>query len=259
MAVLGSGSGGNCALLESGTTRLLIDVGFGSRGLKRRLKDARLVLSQIDAILITHGHNDHVAGLSSVLREFEGATVYTNAGTRQEVPALDKIGRWEEFESNRPFTVGDFTIEAFDVPHDAAQPVGFSLSTNGTLGVFATDLGELTPSVERHLEGCQWMVLESNHDEELLRIGPYPWELKRRVLSRRGHLSNRALGEFLRHRFDGSASHLFLAHLSRQNNAPTLAFAAAQEAVRNRQPLFLKGEMKVHLTHQHKPSIVLDI
>lgn len=259
IAVLGSGSGGNCTLLESSTTRLLVDAGFGPRSLKRRLGEAGLCLERIDAILLTHGHSDHVSGVPSLLKEFDGTPVYMNAGTRGEVPGLRSIQTWERFESGSPFAVGDFSIEAFDVPHDAAQPVGFSISINGTAGVVATDLGELTPSVEQHLDGCRWMVLESNHDEELLKIGPYPFELKRRVLSRKGHLSNRALAEFLRYRFDGSASHLFLAHLSRKNNKPNLAFSTAWKAVQDRQPLFGTLDIQVHLTHQNKPSIVLDL
>jgi len=182
-----------------------------------------------------------------------------NPGTREEFPPLGRIRKWEEFQSGRPFVVGDFTVEAFDVPHDAAQPVGFSISANGTRGVLATDLGELNPCIEEYLEDCQWMVLESNHDEELLKIGPYPWELKRRVLGRSGHLSNRALAEFLRSRFDGSAGHLFLAHLSRQNNDPNLALSAARQAITERQPLFRTIDTKLHLTHQSKPSIVLEL
>lgn len=259
LTVLGSGSGGNCTLLSNKTTCLLVDAGFGSRGLKRRIKEAGLTLDRIDGILLTHGHSDHVSGVSSLLKEFAGTKVYMNAGTREEVPALGIVENWEEFESERQFTVGEFIVEAFDVPHDAAQPVGFSISSNGFSGVIATDLGELNPTIENHLEGCQWMVLESNHDEELLKIGPYPWELKRRVLGRNGHLSNRALGDFLRHRFDGSATHLFLAHLSRQNNEPQLAFSAASQAVHDRHPLFKRKGLNVHLTHQSKPSIVIDL
>jgi phosphoribosyl 1,2-cyclic phosphodiesterase len=227
--------------------------------LERRLEEAGLTLERIDGILLTHGHSDHVAGISSLLRGFGETTVYMNAGTREEVPALGVVESWEEFESERQFTVGDFTVEAFDVPHDAAQPVGFSISSNGHAGVIATDLGELNPTIEKHLDSCQWMVLESNHDEELLKIGPYPWELKRRVLGRNGHLSNRALAEFLRDRFDGSAEHLFLAHLSRQNNEPQLAFSAASQAVYDRHPLFGREDIKVHLTHQSKPSIVIEL
>jgi len=259
ITVLGSGSGGNCTLLQSHTTCLLVDAGFGRRSVKRRLDEAGLTLDKIDAILLTHGHSDHVSGVSSLLRQFQGASVCMNAGTREEVPALRTLENWVEFKSEEQFSVGDITVKAFDVPHDAAQPVGFSISSNGSCGVVATDLGELNPSIEQYLDGCQWMVLESNHDEELLKIGPYPWELKRRVLGRRGHLSNRALGEFLRHRFDGSATDIFLAHLSRQNNEPQLAFSAAAEAVRDRHPLFEEPGVNVHLTHQSKPSIVLDL
>lgn len=259
IAVLGSGSGGNCTLLENGTTRLLIDAGFGPRSLKRRLREAGLSLTGIDAILLTHGHSDHVAGVPSLTRAFGEVPVYMNEGTREEVQLLGKIKNWKRFDSEAPFNVRDFSVEAFDVPHDAAQPVGFKISSNGTSGVLATDLGELTPSIEKYLSGCQWLILESNHDEELLKIGPYPWDLKRRVLGRKGHLSNNALAEFLRHRFDGGAIHLFLAHLSRQNNEPELALSAAWHAVQDRHPLFGKPEMKVHLTHQSKPSIVLDL
>jgi len=259
ITVLGSGSSGNCTLLEDGTTRLLIDAGFGARSLKRRLKEAGLGLDKIDAILLTHGHSDHVAGVPSLTRTLGEVSVYMNDGTRDEVPPLRTIEKWERFESEVPFDVGDFTVMAFDVPHDAAQPVGFKISANGACGVLATDLGELTPSIETHLNGCQWLILESNHDEELLKIGPYPWELKRRVLGRKGHLSNNNLAEFLRHRFDGAATHLFLAHLSRQNNEPELAVSAAQRAVTDRHPLFGESEMSVHLTHQSKPSIVLDL
>jgi phosphoribosyl 1,2-cyclic phosphodiesterase len=182
-----------------------------------------------------------------------------NIGTREEVPTLRSITNWKVFESDSPFRVGELAVEAFDVPHDAAQPVGFRISANGTSGVVATDLGELNHSIERHLDGCNWMVLESNHDEELLKIGPYPWELKRRVLGRTGHLSNGALADFLRYRFDGLAAHLFLAHMSRQNNEPNLAISSASEAVRGRAPLFANPDIKLHLTHQSKPSIVLDL
>jgi phosphoribosyl 1,2-cyclic phosphodiesterase len=259
MTVLGSGSGGNCTLLKSCTTNVLVDAGFGVRSLKRRLQSAGLGLDKIDAILLTHGHSDHVAGVPSLLNEFEGTPVFMNSGTREEVPALSSIDSWERFESEQPFVVGDFTFEAFDVSHDAAEPVGFSVSINGTSGAVATDLGELNPAVEQHLDGCHWMVLESNHDEDLLKVGPYPWELKRRVLGRRGHLSNRALADFLRYRFDGSASHLFLAHLSRKNNEPQLAISAASEAVQGRQLLFGHPNLTLHLTHQSKPSIVLDL
>jgi phosphoribosyl 1,2-cyclic phosphodiesterase len=259
MTVLGSGSSGNCTLLSHQSNHLLVDAGFGARSLRRRLREVGLALEKIDGILLTHGHSDHVAGISSLLKEYRGTRVFMNAGTREEVPALRKVERWEEFDSESEFRVGGFAVEAFDVPHDAAQPVGFSISANGSSGVVATDLGELNPTVEHYLEGCQWMVIESNHDEELLKLGPYPWELKRRVLGRNGHLSNRALAEFLRHRFDGSATHLFLAHLSRQNNEPQLAFSAALQAVSERHPLFRQEDTSVHLTHQSKPSIVLEL
>ena len=237
----------------------MIDAGFGVRSLKRRLTEADLELSALDAIFLTHGHTDHVAGVPSVLKEFPETPVYMSEGTRFEVPALTKVESWERLESAVKVEIGEFSVEPFDVPHDAAEPLGFRVTTNGTAGVLATDLGEITPIVDRYLERCDWMVLESNHDVDLLKVGPYPWELKRRVLSRTGHLSNNALADFLRHSFDGTAQHLFLAHLSRQNNEPELAFSAAHGAVCERHPLFGSLDLNVHLTHQIKPSIVLDL
>jgi phosphoribosyl 1,2-cyclic phosphodiesterase len=189
ITVLGSGSGGNCTLLESGGTRVLVDVGFGPRSVRRRLREAGLALGKIDAVLITHGHRDHVAGLPSLVEQLQ-IPVFLNEGTREEVASLNGTDRQESFESGSPFAIGTFEIEAFDVPHDSAQPVGFRFSAEGMKGAFATDLGEITSSIIPFLSSCQWLVLESNHDEELLKIGPYPWELKQRVLGRRGHLSN---------------------------------------------------------------------
>jgi phosphoribosyl 1,2-cyclic phosphodiesterase len=256
--VLGSGSGGNCTYIESGSTRVLIDAGFGIRSLKRRMLEAEVQPCEVDAILITHGHWDHVSGIPSLVRKSK-TVIYMNEGTRDEVHSLQDLKRIELFQSKRPFSIGDFTFEAFDVPHDAASPVGFRIACEGIQGVFSTDLGELTAEVLDSTRNCDWMVLESNHDEEMLRIGPYPWYLKNRVMGRNGHLSNRALSSFLTGEFDGSASHLFLAHLSRQNNHPDLALTSAESGIQERFSQGKNCQTSIHLTHQNKPSIVLNL
>jgi phosphoribosyl 1,2-cyclic phosphodiesterase len=226
--------------------------------MRRRLREAGLELGKIDAALVTHGHRDHVAGLPSFVEPLE-IPVFMNEGTREEVASLNGTDRQEYFESGSPFAIGSFEVEAFDVPHDSVEPVGFRFSAEGIKGAVATDLGEITSSITPHLSNCQWLILESNHDEELLKIGPYPWELKRRVLGHQGHLSNQALGNFLREHFDGNATHLFLAHLSRQNNAPELALNSASAALGNGDRRHDSIDLKLHLTHQSKPSIVLEL
>ena len=233
-----------------------MDLGFGQRSLRRRLHQAWSSDQPIHAILLTHGHSDHIKGVLPFLSQHR-VTVYMNQGTRAEVPELQSIDRWECFSSGSTFSVGDLEILAFDVSHDATEPVGFRFSAHGVQGALATDLGELTPKVTKHLSGCDWLALESNHDVEMLKIGPYPLPLKQRVLSNQGHLSNQDLSLFLSSHFDGRADHLFLAHLSRQNNHPQVALDSATRALAEHSPLF-PPTCEVHLTHQSRPSLALE-
>ncbi len=257
VSVLGSGSSGNCTYIATEKTCVLVDLGFGWRSLKRRLDQAELQSERIDAVLLTHGHSDHVSGVPGLLARYP-VPIFMNEGTREEVPGLQNIDRWESFRSNSSFSVGDLQIEAFSVSHDAAEPVGFRFSAQGLCGALVTDLGEFTPSVVENLSGCDWFIVESNHDEQMLKIGPYPWSIKQRVLSRLGHLSNQELSAFLSNSFDRQAAHIFLAHLSRRNNDPKIALDYASRALFQDLPLYAKC-CNLHLTHQSKPSIVLDL
>ena len=257
LCVLGSGSSGNCTYIGTANTHILLDLGFGARGIRRRFEEAALALDKVQALILTHGHSDHVAGAAAFASE-RGIPIFMNNGTRVEVPELRKLERWECFEAEQSFSIGDIRVQPFDVNHDAAQPVAFRFSSGGVAGAAVTDLGELSADVMKQLRGCDWLILESNHDEEMLKVGGYPWFLKQRLLGKKGHLSNQALSHFLAEDFDGSATHLFLAHLSRNNNLPQLAAEAASEALRKRG----KGDHRspqVHLTHQHKPTIVLEL
>lgn len=259
ICVLGSGSSGNCTYVETRRTRILIDAGFGPRSLKRRLAEASLPTDRFDALLITHGHVDHYAGARAFAERFD-APVLCNRATREEVPELRELDCWEEIRDGSAVTIGDLTIESFPVLHDAADPVGFRLSGEGIAGAIATDLGEMTDRVERCLTACDWIVLESNHDEELVRIGSYPWSVKQRLLSRKGHLSNRAFADFLTRSFDGAASHVFLAHLSRNNNDPQVAIETARQGLQSRPRRSFDdiwNPCTLHLTRQAGPSPVI--
>jgi phosphoribosyl 1,2-cyclic phosphodiesterase len=165
-------------------------------------------------------------------------------------------GRLELFEAGRRFEVGDIGVLPFTIPHDAADPVGFTFSVEGIKLGYATDLGYLPASVREHLRGCDGLVIESNHDLEMLRIGPYPWAVKQRVMSRVGHLSNDALAEFLATDYDGGAAFLILAHLSEQNNHPELARTAAERALDGRRDLW-KNRILLASQDDGLPSISL--
>ena len=257
LCVLGSGSSGNCTYIGTTHTHLLLDLGFGARSIRRRFEEAALSLDKVQALVLTHGHSDHVAGVAAFANELQ-IPVFMNKETRAEVPKLREFERWECFEAGQSFSIGDIQVHPFDVNHDAAQPVAFRFSSGGVAGAAVTDLGELSAPVMKQLRGCDWLILESNHDEEMLRVSTYPWFLKQRLLGRKGHLSNQALSHFLAEDFDGSASHLFLAHLSRNNNLPQLAAEAASAALQRRGNGGHRTP-QVHLTHQHKPTIVLEL
>ena len=155
-----------------------------------------------------------------------------------EKGAIPELPKTEHFSAGRGFCVGDIEVMPFTIPHDAADPVGFTFRAEGIKIGFATDLGYMPASVRDHLRGCGVLVMESNHDVEMLRSGPYPWSVKQRVMSRVGHLSNDALAEFFSGDYDGGAEYLVLAHLSEQNNHPEIARAAAEQALGARQGLW---------------------
>jgi phosphoribosyl 1,2-cyclic phosphodiesterase len=241
VSVLASGSRGNCALVASSSTRILIDAGLSGRETFKRLRALGERIEDISAILITHEHSDHVAGLQRLALKLK-VPVYITAPTRNAWAravrdaegAIPELPKSEHFSAGRSFRVGDIDVMPFTIPHDAVDPVGFTFRAEGVKIGFATDLGYMPVSVRNHLRGCTVLVMESNHDVELLRSGPYPWSVKQRVMSRVGHLSNTALAEFFSSDYDGGAEYLVLAHLSEQNNHPELARAAAEQALGGR-------------------------
>ncbi len=238
VTVLASGSKGNCTLVSTSRTRLLVDAGLSCRELLRRLLLCGEDSATLDAVLITHEHADHVAGLRVLARRLK-IPVYITGATYQEYQrcARDAAGnsvaleRREPFCSGSGFQIGDISVMPFTIPHDAVDPVGFTFLADGIKLGICTDLGYIPASVRDHLRGCHVLMIESNHDLELLRGGPYPWSVKQRVMSRVGHLSNDALADFLTTDYDGSAEFLILAHLSEQNNHPEIARMTAERAL----------------------------
>ncbi|MGC2164172.1 MAG: MBL fold metallo-hydrolase [Silvibacterium sp.] len=330
MTVLASGSKGNSTVVSSSRTRILVDAGVSCRELFKRMAAAGEDPRTLDAILITHEHQDHVQGLAVTARRL-GIPVYFTEATHRawmrwmtprkrmtyadwlaarkamaegSVPSAQGSGEgstgadsenWERedlaavslaaateteietiepekadpekgdpcslpgveyFASGEEFSVGDIAVTPFTIPHDAADPVGFVFEADGVRIGLATDLGYMPPNAKRHLKECDVLMLESNHDLDMLRDGPYPWSVKQRVMSRVGHMSNLAAAEFLESEYDGGAAYVVLAHLSESNNLPELARVSAERALRGRMNLLAN---KLLLATQDRPleSILL--
>lgn len=214
---------------------MLIDAGIGRREIAKRLAGIGEDIARLDAVLVTHEHSDHVSGLQALARFFAGRlAVFLTART---APFLD----WgecapvvETFQAGCGFTIGDFDITSFTIPHDAVDPVGYTVRADGIKVAIATDLGYIPDSLRVHFRDTDVLLLESNHDLEMLRVGPYPWSVKQRVMSRRGHLSNEVTAEFIRNDLDSRVSTLILGHLSEHNNHPELVRRAGADALDGR-------------------------
>ncbi len=233
ICVLASSSAGNSTFLGTASTRILIDCGLSLRELTARLKQIGETPERLDAILVTHEHSDHVAGLPVLLKRHR-IPVYL---THLAAPTIDWNSaepRIETFQAGTGFAIGDFTVSSFTVPHDAADPVAYTFRVEGRKIGQVTDLGYIPDSIRVHLEGTEFLILESNHDLEMLKVGPYPWAVKQRVMGRRGHLSNDVVGDFIAGDLDGGTRALVLSHLSEQNNHPELARLVADQALKRR-------------------------
>ncbi len=227
VCLLASGSKGNSIFVETKESRILIDAGLSGKEIQKRLASISVEPADIDALFVTHEHSDHVRGVIPFSNRFK-TPVFLHYKTSGVFPDKDRLKIHREFDSGEPIELKDMVITPFPLTHDAAAPVGFTLETaQGKIGM-ATDLGIATRLVADQLKNCRILVLESNHDEEMLRDGPYPWYLKQRIRSRHGHLSNTASAELLETLLWDKLEAVFLAHLSEQNNSPGLAESAAR-------------------------------
>jgi phosphoribosyl 1,2-cyclic phosphodiesterase len=260
VSVLASGSRGNSAVVQTSRTKILVDAGISCRETFKRMKVLGEDPRSLSAVLITHEHSDHVYGLLTLAKKLKvpvfmtGATHQTWARALRDQdgarPGLEKL---EIFASGKSFQVGDIAVTPFTIPHDAADPVGFTFRAEGVKIGFATDLGYVPASVRDQLRRCEVLVMESNHDVEMLRVGPYPWSVKQRVMSRVGHLSNDALAEFISSDYDGEAAYVVLAHLSEHNNHPEIARGAAEKALGPRRTLLRNRVMLASQTEPLEP------
>jgi phosphoribosyl 1,2-cyclic phosphodiesterase len=231
ICVLGSGSSGNCTFLATARTRILVDAGFGYLEIKKRLKRLGEDIARVDAILVTHEHTDHVSGLPVLARKLR-KPIFVTPLTESRLDWGETEPVLEKFRAGQRISIGDIEVDSFTVPHDAVDPVAFCFRAQGLKMGVVTDLGYMPESVKQAVRGCQVLVLESNHDLDMLKVGPYPWFVKQRVMSRVGHLSNHAVSQFLEADYDRLSEVLVLAHLSEHNNHPEIARLVAVDALR---------------------------
>ena len=267
--VLSSGSSGNAILVSTEKTNVLVDAGLSAREIFRRLACVGVDPETLDGVLVTHEHTDHVGGLRVLLStvkcpvyisletedacyddQWMGRSGSTEVAKRREIMKCRTVA----IESCAEFRIGDIDFEPFSVPHDAVDNFGFVARHDGIKLATLTDFGHISSLMKEKLTGCDAMIIESNHSIDMLRMCPqYTWSLKQRIMSRKGHLSNEDLADWLISDFDGSARHIVLAHLSQRANEPNLARIMAESALQERAPLF-RSETKITVSSHRAPT-----
>ncbi|MBA3571948.1 MAG: MBL fold metallo-hydrolase [Pyrinomonadaceae bacterium] len=272
LTVLGSGSTGNAVLIVAGETRVLVDAGLSAKEIARRLAHVGEDVHRLDGVLVTHEHGDHAGGLRVLLRSVD-CPVYISVQTsdayiserenvandepRKRVAALSD--RVEQIESSKDFRIGEIDFHPFTIPHDAVDNFGFTATHQGVKIATLMDFGHITTLITEQLRGCAAILIESNHSRDMLKAcNTYPWELKQRILSRLGHLSNEDVADWLRDGFDGTADHIVLAHLSQRANNPYLAKISAEVALQERSPLF-HSDTQISLSFPKEPTPWIEV
>jgi phosphoribosyl 1,2-cyclic phosphodiesterase len=255
LTILGSGSSGNCAYLETAETRILIDAGFSARQTRQRLAAIGRAPEGLSGILITHEHSDHINGLVGLATKLN-IPIYCNRATREAMEfQLQSKFDCRIFETRKSFEVGDILVDTFDIPHDASDPVGYLLHTPaGNIG-FLTDLGHATKLVLDRIRSANVLVLESNHDLKMLQESGRPWSLKQRIAGRHGHLSNADAAEAAEAIMSADLRHLYLGHLSRECNRPELA----EQVMLDRLRKIGAQHVKLELAAQNTPCATLHL
>lgn len=232
ICILASGSSGNCTYIGSDTTSILIDAGLSAKRTAERLAEIDRDMASIRGVCVSHEHNDHITGLR-VLHGRYGVPIYANAGTidaLRRFPELAAIS-WQMFTTGSPFHIGDLRIEPFSVPHDAYDPVGFVVESQGARVGVVTDMGMATTLIRERLRRCHAVVIEANHDDQLLADAERPWALKQRIKGRQGHLSNEHAAAMIAEIAGPDLRQIFLAHLSEDCNRHELALKCTRKSL----------------------------
>jgi len=250
--MLASGSRGNSIYISNGNTSVIIDAGLSGIEIERRMKIRNLDIKGIDAIVVSHEHSDHIQGVGILARRYQ-LPVYISSQTFDTAAAqLGAMKHINHFSCGTEFSISDLKVRPFSISHDASDPAGFTIRSNGHKIGIATDLGIATAMVRQHLKDCCCLILEANHDISMLEYGPYPWSVKQRVKGRTGHLSNESSRELLMDVMHEQMSHVVLAHLSETNNTPEKALQVVTEHLPD-------TRLKVSVAAQSSPGPIIHI
>lgn len=258
---LASGSSGNCTLVAEGNSRVLIDAGISYKKITQGLSELGLTISDIDAVMMTHEHKDHIKGLG-VLERKRCIPVYGTSGTIAAVKADCSLGKMPEdifyqIEADSSFSLGELTFYPFGIDHDAAEPVAYRIEAGGRKAAVATDLGTYNDYTVRNLSGLDAILLEANHDVRMLEAGPYPYQLKQRIRSDRGHLSNDAAGGLLARIAHEGLKQVMLGHLSKENNMVELAALTVRQTIEDEAPQYMG--IRIAVAPREKMSVVMEV
>ena len=262
MCSIASGSSGNCIYVGTANTHVLIDAGISGKRVEEGLKKLGVTGKELDGILVTHEHSDHIQGLGVLARKYH-VPLYMTGGTADWIQRNSAIGRVEkesfvEIREDEPFQIKDLQIEAFTIPHDAAQPVAYRLSDGKKSAAVATDMGKYSTYIIDHLRNLDAMLIESNHDLNMLMVGRYPYPLKLRIMGDRGHLSNESAGKLLGEVLHDHIRYVLLGHLSKDNNYEELALeTVCQEVTMGDNPYQAK-DFDIRIARRDVPSEILE-
>ena len=253
-----SGSSGNCIFAGSDHTSVLVDAGLSGKRIEAGLNGISMSLKDIDALLVTHEHSDHVKGIGVLARRY-GIPIYATKGTAEMIAGQTTIGKIPDglmhiIETDRDFVIGDLCIRPFHISHDAKEPCGYRIGCGGKTAAVATDMGCYDSYIEEQLRDIDVLLLESNHDIRMLEAGRYPYYLKRRILSEHGHLSNLDAGQLLCHVLHDGTKHVFLGHLSQENNYEELAYETVCTEITMGDCPYKAGDFSISVAHRDMPG-----
>ncbi len=263
MCSIASGSSGNCIYVGSDHTHLLVDTGISRKRVEEGLHALEIKGEELDGILVTHEHSDHIQGLGVFSRKYE-VPIYATAGTMEGIESCRTLGKLppgllHPIETDKPFTLGDIEIQPFAISHDANEPCGYRFESNRRAMAVATDLGMYDDYIVEHLKNLDALLLEANHDVHMLEVGSYPYPLKQRILGNRGHLSNELSGRLLCDILHGNLKHIVLGHLSKENNYARLAYETVKLEVTLGDNEFKGEDLHMFVAKRDEVSEILEV
>ena len=252
-----SGSSGNSLFVQTDNTKILVDAGESAKKIETALNSIDVNINDIDAVIVTHEHSDHIKGLSTISKKFD-IPIYANKETWDAMPQVaEKTKNQNLFNVNEKFEIGDLKIVPFSIPHDAANPCGFNIFYNNQKISIATDIGHIDKKIIKNLEESSFILLESNYDPNILSYSKYPYSLKQRIAGPNGHLSNEAAGKTVSYLLNSGLKNVMLGHLSKENNFPELAYKTVIDELSASN--FDENKIKIAVASRSNPSEILNL